>query len=225
MNLSTSQVESSSCQCTMTLYGYFSSKKKNLCNANSMTVAGYAKRFSHGHSVVSRAWMRKGTVRESNTYQPNGDWEDVAEHMLLHFSESGPPVFRGTSALHRGTLKSKGGGKLSIHFCGDPQTVEVIFRTVISVNQLSAYGAVADMCEEVASRISNCSASMERPVAKDKLETMVAPTDLSSTTNRLLTNAQARRNLLRDYKQRFADLPDDLRMIKLCSDAGFHEDC
>ena len=71
--------------------------------------------------------MRKGTVRESNTYQPNGEWEDVAEHMLLHFSESGPPVFRGTSALHRGTLKSKGGGKLSLHFCGDPQTVEVIF--------------------------------------------------------------------------------------------------
>ena len=123
--------------------------------------------------------------------------------------------------MKRGTLKSNGGGKLSIHFCGDPQTDEVIFRTIISVNQLSAYGAVADMCEEVASRISNCSASMERLVAKDKLETMVAPTDLSSTTNPLLTNAQARRNLLRDYKQRFADLPDDLRMIKLCSDAGF----
>ena len=55
----------------------------------------------------------------SNTYQPKGEWEDVAEHMLLNFSESGPPVFRGTSALERGTLKSKGGGNLSFHFCGD----------------------------------------------------------------------------------------------------------
>ena len=191
----------------MTLYGYFSSKKKNLCNANSMTVAGYAKRFSHGHFVVSRAWIRRETVRGSNTYQSNGESKDVAEHMLLNFSESGPPVFRGTSALERGTLKSNGGGKLSIHFCGDPQTDEVIFRTIISVNQLSAYGAVADMCEEVASRISNCSASMERPVAKDKLETMVAPTDLSSTTNPLLTNAQARRNLLRDLQTKIRRSP------------------
>ena len=44
-----------------------------------------------------------------------------------NFSESGHPVFRGTSALERGALKNKGGGQLSIHFCGDPQTVEVVF--------------------------------------------------------------------------------------------------
>ena len=68
-------------------------RKKNLCIANSMTVAGYAKRFSHGHFVVSRAWIRRETERGSNTYQPNGEWYDVAEHMLLNFSESGPPVF------------------------------------------------------------------------------------------------------------------------------------
>ena len=70
----------------------------------------------------------------------------------------------------------EGGGKLSFHFCFDPQTVEVIFRAVVFVNQLRIYGAVADMCEELASRISCCSASTERLVAKDKPETMVAPT-------------------------------------------------
>ena len=41
-----------------------------------------------------------------------------------------------TSALERGTLKSKGGGHVSVHFCRDPQTVEVIIRACISVNQL-----------------------------------------------------------------------------------------
>ena len=46
--------------------------------------------------------------------------------------------------LHRGTLKSKGGGKLSIHFCADEGTIETVFRTIISVNQLSIYGAVSD---------------------------------------------------------------------------------
>ena len=47
-----------------------------------------------------------------------------------------------------GMLKIKGGGQLSIHFCADEGTIETVFRTIISVNQLSIYGAVADLCEE-----------------------------------------------------------------------------
>ena len=39
--------------------------------------------------------------------------------MLLEFAESGHPTFRGTTSLSRGTLKSKGHGKLSIHFTAD----------------------------------------------------------------------------------------------------------
>ena len=71
---------------------------------------------------------------------------------MINFSEGGHPVFRGSSALERGDLKSKGKGKLSIHFCGDDKNVEVVLRTIISVNQLSIYGAIADMCDELASR-------------------------------------------------------------------------
>ena len=111
--------------------------------------------------------------------------------------------------------------QLSIHFCGDKDAVEVVLRTIVSVNPLSVYGAVADMCDKLASRISGCCASMERPFAKDKPEIMVSLTDLSTTTKPLLTNGQARGNLLREYKRKFANLPDDLRLIRLCSDAGF----
>ena len=67
---------------------------------------------------------------------------------MIKFCESGHTVFRSTSPLSRGTLKSKGGGKLSIHICADEGTIETVFRPVISVNLLSIYGAVADMCEE-----------------------------------------------------------------------------
>ena len=49
----------------------------------------------------------------------------------------------------------------------------------------------------------------------------VSPTDLSATTEPLLTNEHARGDLLREYKRKFANLPDDLRLIRLCSDAGF----
>ena len=68
--------------------------------------------------------------------------------MMLEFGESKHPVFRATSPLSRGQLKSKGGGKLSIHYCADLDTIKTVFRTVISVNQISLYGAVAEMCEE-----------------------------------------------------------------------------
>ena len=53
---------------------------------------------------------------------------------MLKFGESGHPVFRVTSPLSRGTLRSKGGGKLLIHFCADEVTIETVFRTIISVN-------------------------------------------------------------------------------------------
>ena len=68
--------------------------------------------------------------------------------MMIKFGESGHPVFRSTCPLPRGVLKSKGGVKLSMHFCADGETVETVLRTIISVNQLSIYGAVSDMCVE-----------------------------------------------------------------------------
>ena len=68
--------------------------------------------------------------------------------MMLTFRESGHPVFRATSPLSRGQLKSKGGGKLSIHYCADQETISIVFRTSTSENQLSLYGAVVEMCEE-----------------------------------------------------------------------------
>ena len=37
----------------------------------------------------------------------------------------------------------------TIHFNGSEQNVELILGTVISANELSIYGAVADMCTEV----------------------------------------------------------------------------
>ena len=67
---------------------------------------------------------------------------------MLEFAESGHPVFRATSPLSRGRLKSKGHGKLSIHYCANQDTITTVFRTIASVNQLSLYGAVAEMCEE-----------------------------------------------------------------------------
>ena len=66
----------------------------------------------------------------------------------MEFAESGCPIFRATNPLSRDQLKSKGHGKLSIHYAADLETVETIFRIIVSANQLSFYGAVAEICEE-----------------------------------------------------------------------------
>ena len=73
----------------------------------------------------------------------------MAERMLLEFAESGCPIFRATSPLSRGRLKSKGHGKLSIHCSADLETIDnYVSHSHVSANQLSLYGAVAEMCEE-----------------------------------------------------------------------------
>ena len=97
---------------------------------------------------------------------------------MIKFSESGHPVFRSTSPLSRGVLKSKGGGKLSTHFCADEGTIETVFRTIISVNQLSIYGAVSDVCEEY----SICQARTGRPVLAGQFHPLFEPARLLMTT-------------------------------------------
>ena len=72
----------------------------------------------------------------------------MAERILLELAESDCPIFRATSPLSRGRLKSKGHGKLSTHYAADLETIETIFRISVSANQLSLYGAIAEICEE-----------------------------------------------------------------------------
>ena len=88
---------------------------------------------------------------------------------MVTLAESGHPVFRATSPLSRGQLKSKGGGKLSIHYCADPATIKTVFRTIASVNQLRLYGAVAEMCEEYESYHDRTG----RPVVRGQIESIV----------------------------------------------------
>ena len=76
----------------------------------------------------------------------------IVEKMMLTFAESAHPAFRATGPLSRGVLQSKSGRKLSIHHCADSGTIETVLRTIISINQLSLHGAVAEMCEQCDSR-------------------------------------------------------------------------
>ena len=106
------------------------------CKSNAQLVSLFAKRFGAGQ------WSFFGPGSEKKWYSisedsPQGKWDKIAEKMMVTLAESGHPVFRVTSPLSRGVLKSKGGGKLSIHYCADQETIKIVFRTITSVNQLS----------------------------------------------------------------------------------------
>ena len=105
----------------------------------------------------------------------------------------------------------------SIHFNGSDDTIELILRTVISVNQLSIYGAVADLWKELA----RDSRGTKNTAANDTLESMVIPTEFSSANPISQTDAEVQGNLLREYEQKFAELLEQEKLIKLCSNAGF----
>ena len=56
----------------------------------------------------------------------------MAELMMITLKESGHPVFRATSPLSRGQLKSKGIGNLSIHHCADLKKLKQFSRNYFS---------------------------------------------------------------------------------------------
>ena len=115
------------------------------CIANSTLVSLFAKKISSRTLVIPRTWVRDKV-----------------------------PVFGATSPFSRGVLKSKGGGKLSIHFCADGHTIETVFRTIISVNQLSIYGEVSDLCGEY----SSCRTRTGRLVVAEQSDPLFASADL-----------------------------------------------
>ena len=119
-----------------------------MCENNSKTIQKYARRFPRGHLFFLGPGSEKkwyGTY----DHKPHGSWDRTAQKMLLNFEETMHPIFRGTSALERVDLRSKGGGEKSIHFNGSTQNIELLLQMVISVNQLSIYGAVAGMIGEL----------------------------------------------------------------------------
>ena len=101
------------------------------CETNANFVSIHARRISPGRwSFIGPGSGKKWYSTQES--KPRRERDRVEELMMLKFGESRHPVFRATSPLSRGVLKSKGGGKLSIHFSADEGTIETVFRTIIS---------------------------------------------------------------------------------------------
>ena len=102
----------------------------------------------------------------------------------------------------RGQLKSKGHGKLSIHFAADQETIETIFRIIVSANQLSLYRAVEEICEEYESLHERT----VRPVVMGQ----------SIVVNAIKTEVPLDKD-----EERIEKLSQQDKLSKFCMDAGF----
>ena len=112
---------------------------------------------------------------------------------------SGSIVYIRALQGHSG-LRSKGHGKLSIHFTADYSTIETIFRTIVSANQLSLYGAFANMCEEFESH-----------------QNRSGQPDALMGQSIILSEIKAGQQ----YKKRIKSLSQESKVSRFCMDAGF----
>ena len=139
----------------------------------------------------------------------------IAEQMLLEFAESGHPAFRATTPLSRGQLKSKGRGKLSIHFTADYSTIDTFFRIILSVNQLSVYGAVAAICEEFQSHQDGSGEPeivMGQSIVLGEIKAEAPLQNEDSMNDQILWQ---------QYIQQVESLSPESKVSKFCKEAGF----
>ena len=135
--------------------------------------------------------------------------------MLLEIAESGHPIFRATTPLSRGQLKSKGREKLSIHFTADQDTVDTIYRIILSVNQLSVYGAVAAICEEFEDhqdRTGEPVILMGQSIVLGEVKAETPVPDEDPRNDQIIWQ---------QYIQQIESLSPENRLSRFCKEAGF----
>ena len=187
---------------------------KDECLKNADYVKTFAGRFGIGQwSFIGPGSEKKWYSGEENS--PQGAWDHIAEDMLLEFAESGHPIFRATTPLSRGSLKSKGRGKLSIHFAADQDTIDTIYRIILSVNQLSVYGAVAAICEEFEDhqdRTGEPVILMGQSIVLGEVKAEAPLHDENPMNDQIIWQ---------QYIQQVESLSPENRVSKFCKEAGF----
>ena len=119
------------------------------------------------------------------------------------------------SVQRRCKLKSKGHGKLSIHFTADYPTIESIFLIIVSANQLSLCGAVANICEEFEThqdRSGEPDVLMGQSIVLGEIKEEV-PLDNDIPLHQNL--------LLQRFEERIEMLSQENQVSKFSMDAGF----
>ena len=105
---------------------------------------------------------------------------------------------------------------MSIHYSADLETIETIFRIIVSANQLSLYGAVAEMCEEYETLHDRSGQPVVGGQSSSSLVLSVIKTEVPLDCDDLADKDL----LLQQYGERIQKLSQQDKLSKFCMDAG-----
>ena len=135
----------------------------------------------------------------------NGEWDKILEGMIwcdAQLCRKRTFFIPWYQRIRKRRMKKQRKRKWIFSLQRRCETIELILRTIISVNQFSIYGAVADLCKELA-RDSFCAG---KPAVNENLGSMVIPTKFPDAN--LISQTDGQGNLLREYEQTFVKLPE-----------------
>ena len=105
---------------------------------------------------------------------------------------------------------------MSIHFTADQDTVDTIYRIILSVNQLSVYGAVAALCEEFEDHQDRTG----QPVILVDNQLIVLG-EFKAETPVHDEDPRNDQRIWQQYVQQIESLSPENRLSKFCKEAGF----
>ena len=112
----------------------------------------------------------------------------------------------------RGPLRNTGGGRTTVHFTACNENIQ----SLLNVNQISLYGAVADLIKE----LPEDQKVPGRLVAEDPTEQeILTQPPFAQKSKPMKSDGE---NLFQKYQRKFEKLPEDQKLSKLCSDAGLN---
>ena len=122
----------------------YDNKDEFLKNANILKT--FAGRFGLGNGHLLDQVLRKSGILPRTVHKEPG----TTLRKKCCWNSQKADILSSVQRLHCPGVswKVKGRGKLSIYFAADQDKVDTIYRIILSVNQLSVYGAVAAICEE-----------------------------------------------------------------------------
>ena len=168
--------------------------------------------------VILRTWIRKEVVFYLH-------WQTTkrlgrsrrADDVKIQWKQT---VFRSTSPLSQGSAqKQRWWTNYQYTSALMARTIETVFRTLLSVNQLSIHGTVAEMCEECKS----CHDRTGRPVLKGQILTYCLCQQVRWWKHLHLRPMILRKKKIycKDTKNEWKGYHNKIVVIKIRTDAGF----
>ena len=215
-NPKNSKDKSFSCRCSKRSYGELKTMKRNvlliphLCLCSQKIFPAWRWSFLGPGSETKCILLTTKDHKENGTESLNWWWSN-SKKADTKFSDPRVHCLEERSKAkevdnHRHTSVPMG-IRLKLFFA----------QLFISVNQLSIYGAVSDVCEEY----GTCQTRTGRPVEAEQSDRLFAPADLLIMTPTPRLKFLHKKIFYRSTKEWVEKLPQPDQLIKICSDAGF----